>query len=75
MTGGPWYNISICKKLHGKVFEGFIRNAKLTDIILCVLLMHMKNIINHLVMMAASVGVVHYHKIQQQNYYIGSVQP
>ena len=27
MTGGPWYNTYICKKLHGKVFEGFIRNA------------------------------------------------
>ena len=20
MTGGPWYNMSICKKLHGKLF-------------------------------------------------------
>ena len=30
MTGGPCYNTSICKKLHGKVFEGFIRNA-ITD--------------------------------------------
>ena len=28
MTGGPWYNMSICKKLHGKVFEGFIINAR-----------------------------------------------
>ena len=28
MTGGPWYNTFICKKLHGKVFEGFIRNAR-----------------------------------------------
>ena len=27
MTGGPWYNTSICKKLHGKLFEEFIRNA------------------------------------------------
>ena len=26
MTGGPWYSTSIFKKLHGKVFEGFIRN-------------------------------------------------
>ena len=26
MTGGPWYNTSICNKLHGKVFDGFIRN-------------------------------------------------
>ena len=31
MTGGPWYNTSICKKLHGKVLEGFIINVK-TDI-------------------------------------------
>ena len=30
MAGGPWYkyNTSICKKLHGKVFEGFIRNSR-----------------------------------------------
>ena len=28
MTGGTWYNTSIYKELHGKVFEGFIRNAK-----------------------------------------------
>ena len=31
MTGSPWYTTSICKKLHGNVFEGFIRNAR-TDI-------------------------------------------
>ena len=28
MTGGPWYNTSICNKLDGKVFEGFIRNTR-----------------------------------------------
>ena len=28
MTSGPWYNTSICKKLHGKLFEEFILNAK-----------------------------------------------
>ena len=28
MKGGPWYNQSICIKLHGKVFEGFIVNAR-----------------------------------------------
>ena len=28
MTGGPWYNTSICKKLHGHRFEGFIINAR-----------------------------------------------
>ena len=31
MTGGPWYKTSICKKLHGKLFEGFIMNPR-TDI-------------------------------------------
>ena len=28
MTGGTWYNTSICKKLYGNVLEGFIINAK-----------------------------------------------
>ena len=27
-TSGPWYNTSICKKLHGKVFEGFSINER-----------------------------------------------
>ena len=43
MTGGHWYNIYICKKLHGKLFEGFIRNA-ITDIynIMCSIDVHEK---------------------------------
>ena len=28
MTGGPWYNTYICKNSHGKLFEGFIINAR-----------------------------------------------
>ena len=28
MTGVHWYNTYICKKVHGKVFEGFIRKAR-----------------------------------------------
>ena len=28
MIGGTWYNTSIFKKLHGKLFEGFIINAR-----------------------------------------------
>ena len=28
MTVGPWYNTYICKKIHGKLFQGFIRNAR-----------------------------------------------
>ena len=28
MTGGPWYNTSIFRQSHGKVFEGFIRNTR-----------------------------------------------
>ena len=66
MTVGPWYNTSICKKLHGKVFEGFLEMQELTDIISCVILMQMKNSINHLLMIAAEVGVVLYHQSQQQ---------
>ena len=43
MTGVPWYNTSICKKLHGKVFERFIRNSR-TDIynIMCSIDAHEK---------------------------------
>ena len=28
MTRGPWYNTSICNKLHGKLFERFIINIR-----------------------------------------------
>ena len=28
ITGGPWYNISICKKSRGKLFEAFIINER-----------------------------------------------
>ena len=28
ITGGCWYNTFICKKVHGKVFEEFIRNTR-----------------------------------------------
>ena len=28
LTGGPWYNTSICRKLNGKLFEGFIINTR-----------------------------------------------
>ena len=28
LTCGPWNNTYICKKLHGKLFEGFIINAR-----------------------------------------------
>ena len=28
MTGGLWNNKFICKILHGKLFEGFIINAR-----------------------------------------------
>ena len=43
MTGGPWYKISICKKLHGNVFKEFIRNER-TDRynIMCYIYAHEK---------------------------------
>ena len=28
ITRGPLYNTSICKKVHGKMFEEFIRNSR-----------------------------------------------
>ena len=28
LTNGPWYNTYICKKLHGTVFEKYIRNSR-----------------------------------------------
>ena len=28
LTGGPWYNTYICKKLYGKLLEGYIINAR-----------------------------------------------
>ena len=28
LTDDTWYNTSICKKLHGKLFEGFIINER-----------------------------------------------
>ena len=68
MTGGHWYNKSICNKSHGKVFEVLLEMQELTDIISCALLMHMKKSINNLVIMTSAVEVVHYHQIQQQNH-------
>ena len=43
MTCGPWYNTSICEKLHVNMFEGFFRNSR-TDIynIMCSIDAHEK---------------------------------
>ena len=60
LTGGPCYNTSICNKLHGNCSRGLLKMHELTDIISCVLLIHMKKSINsQYVVMAAAVGVVH----------------
>ena len=49
---------------------------ELTDIVSCVLLMHMKKSTKHLdVDMEAAVGVVHYQQTHRQNHYNRSVQP
>ena len=44
MIGGTWYKTSICKKLHGNVFEEFIRNTR-TDRynIMCFIDVHENN--------------------------------
>ena len=59
ITGGPWYNTSICKKLHGNFLRDLLKIQELTDIISCALLMHMEKSINHIDVMESSVGVVH----------------
>ena len=55
--------------------RGLLEMQELTDIISCVLLMHMKKLINHLVMMEAAVGVVYYHQFQEHKQWFCSVQP
>ena len=75
MTSGTWYNTSIYNKLHRNMFEGFIRNSRTERYhIMCSIDAH-ENSINHLVLIAAAVGVVHYHEIQQNNHWFCSVQP
>ena len=68
MTGGPWYKTSFCKKLHGNVFKGFIRNAR-TDrySIMCAFDANEK-LIHKNIIMESVVVVIHYHQIQQQNH-------
>ena len=46
IISGPWYNTYIRKKLHGTVFEEFIRNAITDRYNLIFLLVHMNEIIS-----------------------------
>ena len=76
LTDGPWYNTYICKKLHGKLFEDLLHMLELTGITSCVLLINMKESINNLaVMMASVLGIVHYQQLQQQKHYNRSIKP
>ena len=76
MKGDPWYNTSICKKLHGKLFEAFVINARSDRYNIMCYIDVFEDKLNILDMMvAAAVGVVHYQQIQQQKYYNRSVQP
>ena len=67
IIGGPWYNTYICEKLHGTVFDNYIRNTR-TDRykLMCSIGAHEKNqpsIINN----GRSVGGNELPKMQQQN--------
>ena len=75
ITGGPWYNTYICKKLHGKVFEGFIRNTRTDRYNIMCYIDADEQLIHQNIMMEAVVVVIHYHKIQQQKHYFRSVKP
>ena len=57
LTNGPWYNTSICTKLHRTVFEKYITNAR-SDIynIICYIDAHEKN--SHHILITVSVVVV-----------------
>ena len=69
MIGGPWYNTYICKKLYGKLFEGFIINARTGRYDIICSIYAYERYINHLsFMVAAAVEIVQYHKIQQQQH-------
>ena len=60
IIGVPWYNTFIWKKIHGKVFEEFIRNA-ITDKynLMCSIDAHEKK--NHQnIMMEEAVVVIQY---------------
>ena len=48
ITSGPWYNKSIFKKYVENCFNNLLEMHELTDIMSCVLLMHMKNRINQI---------------------------
>ena len=66
ITGGVWYNTSICKRLHGKVFEELITNERTYRYnIMCYIDAHQK-IIHQNMIMEAAVVVIYYHQIQQQ---------
>ena len=66
MTGGPWYNTSICKKLHGKLSEVFIINAR-TDIfhIMCSIDEYEKQNQSSSCDYGNSSGFFHYQQIQR----------
>ena len=43
LNKGPWYNKDICSKLHGKLFEDFIRYARIDRYhIMCSIIAHDK---------------------------------
>ena len=68
MTGGPWYNTYICKNYMKTCLKNLLEMQELTDIISCVIFMHMKKLIHQNTMMEAAVVVIHYHKIKKQKH-------
>ena len=59
MTGGPCYNTYICKNYMETCLKDLLEIKELTDIISCVLLMHMKKLIHQNMIMKAAVVVIH----------------
>ena len=68
MTGGPWYNTSICEKIHGNVFEEFIRNERTDRYTIMFSIDDNEKRIHQKMMTESAVVIIQYHKIQQQKH-------
>ena len=58
ITGGTWYNTSICKNYAEQCLKSLLKMQELIDIISCTLLMQMRRSSHHHLMMVEAVVVM-----------------
>ena len=68
ITGSPWYNTYICKNYVEQCLKNLLEIQELTDIIPCLILMHMRNSSHRILMIIEAVVVICCHQIQQQKH-------